>query len=212
MLELPRAHSTRACPGIAASTTAAAGTRRRADARSRSRRRRRGSRWARRPTPPRKMSIVRHRGASGVLRVARYARAGTREGDPQAVRDPAPARRRARVARGARHRQSVPGDALRRRDQRRVYGLFRRTRHRDQGQHDPDRRRHAQLHAARTAGRGRHGSARSTIRCSSPPASAARRWSPATRSSSSRPIRRRCRRCASPSSGTTSFRRACSTS
>ncbi len=81
--------------------------------------------------------------------------AGAGEGDPRGRRDPARARRRARVARGARHRQSVPGDALRRRDQRGVHGVLRRARHRDQGQHDPDRRRHAQLHAARAAGRGR---------------------------------------------------------
>ena len=36
-----------------------------------------------------------------------------------------------------------------------VHGLLRRSRHRDQGRHDPDRRRHAQLHAARAARRRR---------------------------------------------------------
>ncbi len=56
------------------------------------------------------------------------------------------------MARSGRHRQSVPGDALRRRDQRELHGLLRRPRHRNQGRYDSDRRRHAQLHAARAAG------------------------------------------------------------
>ena len=93
-----------------------------------------------------------------------------------------------------------------------LHGVLRRARHRDQGQHDPDRRRHAQLHAARAAGRGRQDRRvqpsaalhRGQVRRS------ARRRQHARRQAGR--IRRRCRRCGSPSSGTTSFRRACSTS
>ena len=91
-----------------------------------------------------------------VSRVARHAGAGAREGGPRgAAQILLDQRRRARVARSARHRQSVPGDALRRRDQRRLHGVLRGARHRDQGRHDPDRPEHAQLHAARAARRGR---------------------------------------------------------
>ena len=90
-----------------------------------------------------------------VSRVARRAGAGPGARGAQSGGDPA----RARAGTGApgshRRRQSAAGDALRRRHQRRLHGLLRGSGDRDQGQHDPDRRRRPQLHGARAARRHR---------------------------------------------------------
>ena len=120
-------------------------------------------------------------GADDVGRAVAAARAGVRprgatcrrkraRGGARCGRDPARARRRARVARRARQRQSVPGDALRRRDQRRAtWTTSRASSPRSRATRSRSARARSTTRCASRSASSR-ASARSTIRCCSPPA------------------------------------------
>ena len=100
------------------------------------------------------------RGARSPPPAMRFPRGATHRrrivrGGAQSRGDPARARAGTCAPGGHGRRQSAAGNAVRRRHQRRLHGLLRRSGDRDQGQHDPDRRRRPQLHGARTARRHR---------------------------------------------------------